>query len=161
MSGKVTKTLFERFHSKWTPHEPSSCWLWTSSNAKFKYGKITLNGRHEMATRVSWMLHYGEMPPKHLDVCHHCDTPACVNPNHLFLGTARDNHMDSVRKGRRPRGYGKDWNKVRDRKEIRKLFCNNGHPLSGENLYISPKGWAGCKECRRQQVYACKRRKGQ
>jgi hypothetical protein len=161
MSGKVTKSIQERFEAKWTPEPNSGCWLWISGGNKFQYGKLYFNGRNEMATRVSWFLKYGQLPSPELQVCHKCDTPACVNPDHLFLGTMSDNQMDCVLKGRRTytRGYGKDWNVTRTRKEVKKLVCKHGHPLSGDNLYICPKGWAQCKECRRQSVYSLKRKR--
>lgn len=162
MSGKVTKTLRERFEARWTPEPYSGCWLWNSAGAKFEYGKIQVNGKLEMATRVSWFLKYGEWPPAEMLMCHRCDTPSCVNPLHLFQGTYRDNTLDAIRKGRRvyTRGYGVDWTVQRSRRRVRKLrsHCLRGHPFSGENLYLTPNGTAGCKECRRQQVYAFKRR---
>jgi hypothetical protein len=158
------RTLQERFDEKWTPEPNSGCWLWLGSNdSRLGYGKMYFQGRNQMATKVAWFLKHNEIPDSKYDLCHRCDTPACVNPDHLFLGTPSDNQLDSIRKGRHrySRGYGTDWNKARKRKVVRKEFCKNGHPLSGENLYICPKQWAQCKECRRQQVYAFKKRQRQ
>ena len=56
----------------------------------------------KQATHVSWYLHTGDWPTKHM--CHKCDNPSCVNPHHLFEGTHQDNMDDKVRKGRQPRG---------------------------------------------------------
>lgn len=155
------RTLQERFDEKWMPEPNSGCWLWLGANDnRFGYGKFCFRGRNQMATRVSWFLRHGALPEPKLNMCHKCDTPACVNPDHLFLGTQSDNQLDSIRKGRHKysRGYGKDWNIARTRIVVKKEICKNGHPLSGENLYVCPKGWAGCKECRREQTYAFKRK---
>jgi hypothetical protein len=59
--------------------------------------------RHTGAHRVSWELSHGKVPVG-LYVLHHCDTPCCVNPDHLFLGTDADNRADCVQKGRQARG---------------------------------------------------------
>lgn len=78
------------------------CWLWAGvvpSRSTKSYGAMRHQGRQQRAHRVAWLLFRGEIPPG-LYVCHRCDTPACVNPAHLFLGTAKDNNEDCRRKGR-------------------------------------------------------------
>lgn len=95
-----TIPLAERFWAKVKKTE--GCWLWTGSKARFGYGKIGTgrrSGKTVTAHRVSFEMHCGPIP-EGLCVLHRCDTPACVNPLHLFLGTYRDNNIDKVLKGR-------------------------------------------------------------
>ena len=75
------------------------CWLWSGSRNAKGYGGMFFRGKVWKAHRVSYTLFCGEIPSG-LCVCHHCDTPACVNPSHLFLGHATANMKDMVRKGR-------------------------------------------------------------
>ena len=93
-------TLAERF---WPKVDTSGdCWLWRASVDRHGYGRISMGGRgagYTRAHRASWMIHHGPIP-KGLMVLHSCDTPGCVNPAHLFLGTQRDNMDDALRKGR-------------------------------------------------------------
>lgn len=91
------KPVAERFWSR--VRKASGCWLWAGCFAGNGYGAIKNRGRQDHAHRVSWELHYGEIPAG-LCVLHHCDNRACVNPNHLFLGSHRDNALDCQRKGR-------------------------------------------------------------
>lgn len=80
--------------------EPNSgCWLWSMAPGAGDYGIARFRGRNWRAHRVSWVLHNGEIPDG-LKVLHRCDTPACINPAHLFLGTQQDNIADMVAKGR-------------------------------------------------------------
>lgn len=75
------------------------CWLWTGSRNK-DYGQLArpINGVTS-AHRLSWMIHFGAIP-QGICVCHHCDNPPCVRPDHLFLGTKADNNRDMVEKQR-------------------------------------------------------------
>ena len=92
-------SAFDRFLSKISKTE-SGCWLWTASKVTSGYGKFRYNGKQVMAHRASYMMHNNCEIPKDIMVCHKCDVPACVNPDHLFLGTNRDNRLDSINKGR-------------------------------------------------------------
>jgi hypothetical protein len=79
------------------------CWIWTGCKDNSGYGLISVGGRMMRTHRLAWELTHGPIPFG-LFVCHHCDTRACINPEHLFLGTHKDNMQDKVRKGRRNGG---------------------------------------------------------
>ncbi len=79
------------------------CWLWTGGIFPTGYGWFNVSGKMLRAHRFSWELHFGPIPDGKI-VCHHCDNPACVRPDHLFLGTAQDNKDDCVAKGRQATG---------------------------------------------------------
>jgi hypothetical protein len=81
----------------------SGCWLWKGAPDKDGYGRIGIKKKTFKAHRVSYALHNGDHGD--LMVMHKCDTPPCVNPDHLFIGTAKDNSDDMKKKGRsRPGG---------------------------------------------------------
>lgn len=127
-------TIEEIFHSH-IKIETYDCWTWTGSILN-GYGRLTYKGQTKKAHRVSWELYYGIFNTK-LYVCHKCDNTECVNPNHLFLGSPKDNMKDMVAKNR-----AKNQHK-------NKTHCKNGHPLNSENVYASPNGQRVCKPCRR------------
>lgn len=80
-------------------NKTKTCWLWTAAT-NGKYGVIGQNGKNRFyAHRFSFIIHKGEIPD-HFCVLHKCDTPLCVNPKHLFVGTHKDNVDDKIKKGR-------------------------------------------------------------
>jgi hypothetical protein len=95
-------TLESRFMDKVSPEPNTGCWLWTGAIVPSGYGSMRLGGRAEgtrSAHLIAWEVHRGTIPAG-LYVCHRCDVRHCVNPDHLFLGTAKDNADDMWRKGR-------------------------------------------------------------
>lgn len=96
-------SLAERFHAKYIPEPNSGCWLWDAAVSTGGYGRIGDGSSKVLqAHRVAYEIHRGPIPPG-LNVCHRCDVPLCVNPEHLFLGTQRENLDDMTRKGRASR----------------------------------------------------------
>src|SRR5690606_35598865 len=78
------------------------CWVWTATRMSRGYGYFYANGKMRGAHRVAWAIAHGYFPDVH--VLHRCDNPPCVRPDHLFLGTQRDNMADMAAKGRCGRG---------------------------------------------------------
>lgn len=88
-----------RLESKSTFVPFCGCQIWFGPSVPHGYGVLSVNGRQTYAHRASWVLEHGEIPGG-LYVLHKCDTPACINVDHLFLGSARDNTKDMVKKNR-------------------------------------------------------------
>jgi hypothetical protein len=97
--------LAQRFELQHTPVPESGCWLWIGATNAQGYGRIKVGSTPSRAHRVAWAMHYGAIPAG-MDVLHKCDTPSCVNPDHLFLGGDAENAMDRERKGRGVRLFG-------------------------------------------------------
>ena len=119
---KSKKPLIERFAVKYIPEPNSGCWLWLGARDPRGYGRLSaVTWGQSLAHRVSYELHVGTVPAG-LFVCHHCDIPPCVNPEHLFVGTQIDNMVDLARKGKHPLG--------------RRRHCKHGHEYTPENTAI-------------------------
>jgi len=101
------------------------CWNWNGSKSPFGHGYIRLPGRKGklvMVHRIIFELYRGEIP-KGMSVLHRCDNPACVNPEHLWIGTKSENTYDMIVKGRYKGGHGRALNHAQVL-EIRRLHSN-------------------------------------
>jgi len=94
------KIIIDRFWS-YVSNTNSGCWRWCGGTFGNGYGQFRWGHRKVKAHRVSYSLFYGPIPDGKI-ICHHCDNKLCVNPNHLFLGTHKDNTEDREMKGRHP-----------------------------------------------------------
>src|SRR3990167_3704102 len=90
--------------------EKTGCWIWLGTKSH-KYGAIVKNKKQIGAHRQAYIFFRGPIP-EGMYICHHCDNPACVNPDHLFLGTHTDNMRDCVRKKRHNKPIGEKHHKA-------------------------------------------------
>jgi hypothetical protein len=121
------------------------CWLWTRNTDADGYGRVRWHGKYVRAHRLAYTLTHGD--PGDKMVCHRCDNPTCVRPEHLFTGDNSLNMRDSVEKGR----HG----------ESGRTHCDNGHEWTARNTGVNrkPDGTAvrRCNDCQRD---AYRRRTG-
>lgn len=109
------------------PVTESGCWIWTMSLHRLGYGQVMVARRNTKAHRLAYELFVGPIPDG-LQVCHTCDTPPCINPAHLFLGTFADNMRDKVWKGRQAKGEAQGHAKFTEAAvlEVRQLYAAGG-----------------------------------
>ena len=121
--------------------QETGCWVWTRHIMASGYGARNLrrqSGKKPIisAHRASWELYRGAIPVG-MNVLHKCDNRACVNPDHLFLGTQKENVADAVAKQRATQF-------------VKRTYCRRGHKLTPSNVYLRPDtGYQMCRECLR------------
>lgn len=110
-------SMEQKFWQNVDKRGPDECWIWTGYKSEHGYGKLTSGRRKDgdfkliRAHRFSYTLKHGPIP-KGVEICHKCDNPSCVNPNHLFAGSHQDNASDMVAKGRQAIGNRLPWAKL-------------------------------------------------
>ena len=139
--------LYDRIVAGVRKDEKTGCWLWTGAYHKSRpwpqnrYGYLSIGGKSVDTHRAMLIAIHGPLT-KEQCACHRCDVPLCCNPEHLFIGSMRDNIHDSRSKNRHH--------------EAKKTHCDKGHPLSGDNLYLGKQagGKVGirrvCRTCQRE-----------
>lgn len=122
------------------------CWLWRGAKDQHGYGCFGINYRVIKAPRVAYELTKGSIP-EGMDILHSCDTPACVRPDHLRPGTARDNAQDMLARGRHFTPF-----KTHRYTRPRQTECFLGHPFDAANTSIARDGSQRCRACARERT---------
>lgn len=136
MSDTKNMTAKQKIDYYSIPEPNSGCWLWLGAISTKDYGSIYFNKKMNPAPRISYAAYYGDIP-EGMSVCHRCDTPACVNPEHLFLGTPKENTADALKKGRLVVGERSPLAKLTDDQATAIFYDQRPHRLISANFNIS------------------------
>lgn len=136
---KYTDAVYNR---KWlervltnTARGADGCWIWQGPKAINGYGQVQYRGRSTVVHRKVYAVVHGIAIDRWMYVCHRCDVRLCINPDHLWLGTPKQNIHDSVNKGRHA--------------ELRKTHCDRGHEFTPENTILRKTAiGTPCRVCR-------------
>ena len=123
----------------------NGCWEWTASADKDGYGYLRINNKKPKAHRLAYETWIGPIPEDKPQVLHHCDNPPCINPEHLYAGTNKDNVKDRIKRNRSSR-Y---WSTI--------THCKYGHEFNEINTRYE-NGERACRPCgrRRSALYKTK-----
>lgn len=119
--------------SRYVEVKNNGCWVWTGQRSVLGYGLIFVNRKSMLAHRASILIFSGKEAGD--DVCHKCDNPSCVNPDHLVVASHDWNMKDMASKKRGNSGY----------RGITK--CKRGHLFSVENTWLDKRGYRWCRTC--------------
>lgn len=137
----ATTRDLERFWAQVDVRGDDECWMWTGTLTGHGYGRFRVGGREIGAHRFMAMSVLLDWNPE-LHTLHHCDNRPCVNPAHLYMGTAKDNVRDCVERDRHRNGY------------TQATHCIHGHPFDEENTRITTRGYRECRACARDRAAA-------
>jgi hypothetical protein len=134
----VTAHAIERITARVSPEPNTGCWIWLGDRDSGGYGRLMVDGKRRSAHRFAWEIANGRPAPADREVCHRCDNPSCVNPDHLYAGTSRDNKLDCLLRGRHA------W--------ASRTHCKNGHEFNEANTRwatspISGRAFRNCRRC--------------
>ena len=142
----------ERLERHYIPEPNSGCWLWLGATNSRGYGGLRIDGRTYSAHRASYEIYHRCKLDRSISVCHRCDNPACVNPDHLFLASHQDNMIDRGVKGRSRGPIGEANPNTRitaqqaaaiksDTRPLRKIADEYGLSISGVHGIRSGATW--------------------
>lgn len=145
------RNLKDRIHNCSDKDPATGCWNWRNRDEK-GYGRIKILGQKKRAHRISWSVFVGPIPEGKF-VCHYCDNPACVNPEHLFLGGVTENALDAKHKRRYPTGnkHPKSRSKLSkdqilaihsDKRKLREIATDYGVSITCVHKIRTGTSWA-------------------
>lgn len=138
---EVSPDMLDRIRER-VAFAPNGCWIWQGASNSKGYPCVRVGGRAGRTVSVHRLVLELTAGPlaSGMMACHHCDTPACVSPSHLYAGTAKDNARDAKLRGR--------TNNVLAARNASKTHCPQGHPYSAENTIRRKSGDRYCRICR-------------